>query len=212
MQRPSFIARQAGRPSGWFGRLLLRVMARETARFNREVLEVVAVVDGEHVLEIGFGHGTTLRDAATRAPGARLAGIDIAVDAQRVAARRCRALIDAGRVELRTGDAAALPWSDGTFDAVYTVHTIYFWPDPATQLAEVRRVLRPGGRLILGMRERTEAGVARFPASVYRFYSPGEVIDLLHSAGFRSLETRAAASGDELRIVSAVAAVASERG
>jgi ubiquinone/menaquinone biosynthesis C-methylase UbiE len=202
MQRPSFIARQAGRPSGWFGRLLLRVMARETSAFNREVLDTIALVDGEHGLEIGFGHGTTLRDAAMRAPGARLAGIDIATDAERIAAHRCRDLIDGGRVELRTGDAATLPWSDGTFDAVYSVHAIYFWPDPAVQLAEARRVLKRGGRFVLGMRERTDAVVARFPATVYRFYSADQLVELLRSAGFRAPEVRHATGGEELRIVS----------
>jgi ubiquinone/menaquinone biosynthesis C-methylase UbiE len=209
MPRPAFIARQAGRPSGWFGRLLLRVMARETSGFNREVLDVVAVADGEHALEIGFGHGATLRDAATRAPGARLSGFDVAVDAERVAARRCRALVDAGRVELRSGDAATLPWGEGTFDAVYSVHTIYFWADPAAQLAEVRRVLRRGGRFVLGMRERSDAVLSRFPASVYRFYSPDEVVEMLRSTGFHSPEVRTAASGGDLRILIALAGVGS---
>jgi len=205
MRRPTFIARQAGRPAGWFGRFLLRVMARETSSFNHEVLATLAMRDGERVLEIGFGHGQTLRDAATRAPAATLAGIDIAPDAKRVASRRCRALIESGRLELQTGDAAALPWSDGSFDAAYSVHTIYFWQHPEITLAEIRRVLSSSGRLVLGMRDRTDDAAAHFPASVYRFYSGDEIALLLRTAGFSTVDVRTAAADPNLRLVVAAA-------
>jgi ubiquinone/menaquinone biosynthesis C-methylase UbiE len=205
MRRPSFIARQASQPTGWIGRLLLRVMARETSRFNAEVLDAVAPRDGERILEIGFGHGRTLGLAGSRAPGASFAGIDIAPTATTVAARRCRALVAAGRLDLRSGDAAATPWSDASFDAVYTVHTIYFWPDPAAQLAEVRRLLRPGGRFVLGFREASEAAAAKFPPPTYRFYSNEQVVTLLGSAGFVDTSITTATSGPELRIASASA-------
>lgn len=201
MRRPTFIARQAGHPAGWFGRFLLRVMARETSAFNREVLDALAIVDGERVLEVGFGHGQTLRDAAALTPGARFAGIDIAPDAQKVASRRCRALIEAGRLELQTGDAAALPWSDSSFEAVYSVHTIYFWQHPENVLAEIRRVLSRPGRLVIGMRDRTDDAATHFPASVYRFHSGDEVALMLRAAGFSSVEVRTAAANANLRVV-----------
>jgi SAM-dependent methyltransferase len=204
MRRPGFIARQAGRPDGLLGRLLLGVMARETARVNAEVLDALAVAAGEHVLEIGFGHGRTLLAAAERAPDTRFAGIDVAPTAVRAATRRCRALVDAGRLDLRAGDASDLPWDAGTFDAAFSVHTLYFWPDPARPLAELHRVLCPGGRLVLGFRERTDAALSRFPASTYRFYATDEVAAMLAAAGFRSVEVRSASTGPDLRIAMAV--------
>ena len=203
MRRASFIARQAGRPAGWLGRLLLGVMARETSRFNAEVLDAVAPRDGEHILEIGFGHGRTLGSAAVRAPHATFAGIDVSPVATRVATRRCRELIAAGRLELKTGDAAAMPWDAGAFDAAFSVHTLYFWPEPATQLHEVRRILRPAGRVILGLRERSDAVVARFRAPTYHFYFVNEVSELLARAGFAQIEVHNALAGADLRIVTA---------
>lgn len=200
MRRPSFIARQAGHPAGLFGRLLLGVMARETARFNTEVLDVLGPRDGEHVLELGYGHGRTLAGAAARAPGARIFGIDVAPAAARVAARRCRALIAAGRVDLRTGEGATLPWSAGSFDAAFSVHTLYFWPEPAQQLGELRRVLRAGGRLVVGFRERSEDAVARFPAPTYRFYAAEEVAALLAATGFSNIDIRSSTAGPGLWI------------
>jgi ubiquinone/menaquinone biosynthesis C-methylase UbiE len=203
MRRPSLIARQAGRPSGFLGRLLLGVMARETSRFNAEVLDALEPNGGENILEIGFGHGRTLLEAARRSPRAAFAGIDVSATATRSAARRCHALISAGRIELRTGDAAATTWAAGTFDAVFSVHTIYFWPDPSMQLAEIRRILRSSGRIVLGLRERTDAALAAFPAPTYRFYSDPEVEALLTSAGFVETQIVAARSGPDLRIVRA---------
>jgi ubiquinone/menaquinone biosynthesis C-methylase UbiE len=205
MRRPSFIARQASRPTGWIGRLLLRVMGRETARFNAEVLDAVSPRDGEHVLEIGFGHGRTLAAAGARAPGATFAGIDVAPTAAAVATRRCRSLIAAGRLELMSGDAAVMPWGSGTFDAVFSVHTLYFWREPAAPLAEARRILRPGGRIVLGVRETSKAAISRFPPPTYRFYSNEDAAALLATAGFVDISVQPAVSGAELRIVVASA-------
>jgi SAM-dependent methyltransferase len=201
MRRPSFIARQSGHPVGLVGRLLLGVMARETARFNADVLDALAPGDGEHILELGYGHGRTLAGAAGRARGARFSGIDIAPAAAHAAARRCRALIAAGRVDLRTGEGASLPWDAATFDAAFSVHTLYFWPDPARQFDELGRVLCPGARLVLGFRERSDAAAAKFPAPMYRFYSNDDVATLLAAAGFGRVDVRSSSAGPDLRIV-----------
>jgi ubiquinone/menaquinone biosynthesis C-methylase UbiE len=179
-------------------------MARETARFNDEVLDALAPGAGERILEIGYGHGRTLLAAARRTADAHLAGIDVAPTAARAAARRCRALVEAGRLDLRTGDGAELPWDDATFDAAFSVHTLYFWSDPARPLAELHRVLRPGGRFVLGFRERSDDAVARFPPPTYRFYAPDEVTALLTRAGFAAATVRAASTAPELRIATAV--------
>jgi ubiquinone/menaquinone biosynthesis C-methylase UbiE len=200
MRRPSFIARQAGHPAGLIGRLLLGVMARETARFNGEILDALVPCSGEHVLELGYGHGRALVDAANRAPEAHFSGIDVAPVAERVATRRCRALISAGRVDLQTGDGATLPWEASTFDAAFSVHTLYFWPEPALLLRELRRVLRAGARLVLGFRERSDEAIAQFPPPTYRFYSTEEVTALIRGVDFSHIDIRASAVGPGLRI------------
>lgn len=200
MRRPAFIARQAGFPAGLLGRLLLGVMARETARFNAEILDVLTPGNGEHVLELGYGHGRTLSAAAARAPGARFSGIDVAPAAAKAATRRCHDLIAAGRLDLRTGDGASLPWEAGTFAAAFSVHTIYFWQELALQLRELRRVLRADARLVLGFRERSDEAMAQFPAPTYRFYSTDEVAVLLADADLSNIDIRTSTAGPGLRI------------
>jgi ubiquinone/menaquinone biosynthesis C-methylase UbiE len=200
MRRPEFIARQAARPAGLLGRLLVRVMAGETVGFNREVLAVVAPAPGERILEVGFGHGRTLAEAAGGAPSTTFAGIDVSADALRVAQGRCRKLIDVGRVELRVGEGASLPWSDAAFDKVYSVHTLYFWADPQQELRELARVLKPRGLLILGFRVPSDPARSSFPGSIYHFRSADEVEVLLQSAGYIGVDVRRPDESD-LRIM-----------
>ena len=196
MRRPGFIARQAGRPAGLLGRVLVSLMARETRDLNEEVLRELALTAGERVLEVGFGHGRTLLRAAELAPHAQLAGIDVSPEACRVAARAADALVAQGRLELRTGSSADLPWADASFDKAYSVHTIYFWDDPARHLRELRRVLGRHATLLLGFRERSERAIADFPSPTYRFYSSEEVAALLADAGFHAVGVAAATAGN----------------
>jgi ubiquinone/menaquinone biosynthesis C-methylase UbiE len=183
MHRPAFIARQAARPSGFVGRVLGAIMAKETRALNDEVLRHLAIAPGEHILEIGFGHGRTLERAIAANPETRFAGIDHAEDMVAGMAHRHADLVQAGRLDLKAGDSQALPWPDGAFHGAFAVHTLYFWRRPEQHLSEIRRVLRPGGRFIAGFRERTPEAEAAFPAEIYRFRSPDEVVTLLNSSG-----------------------------
>jgi arsenite methyltransferase len=100
-----------------------------------------------------------------------------------MAARRNRTAIAAGRVRLHQASVDALPLSDAECDKVFTVHTLYFWPDLAAALTEIRRVLKPRGRLVLGWRE--DPGAARsFPESVYRFPDKMAAVRALEEAGY----------------------------
>jgi ubiquinone/menaquinone biosynthesis C-methylase UbiE len=201
VRRPRFIARQAERPTGIFGRVLGAIMAVETRALNDEVLRHLAVAPGERILEIGFGHGRTLERAAKATPGARFAGIDHADDMVAALSRRAGRLVAEDRLEVRAGDSSALPWPDATFDAAFAVHTIYFWPDPARDLAEIRRVLRPAGRLVLAFRDRTPDVEASVPADIYHLRSRDEVLALLAAAGFET--TASPGSGKSMWIADA---------
>ena len=96
MAKPELIARQSRRPSGWLGEIVARVMALETRPANRIALEQLAVRPGETVLEVGCGHGRTLARLA-KTPRAWLAGIDPSEVMVRLARKRMRPWVDAGR-------------------------------------------------------------------------------------------------------------------
>ena len=162
------------------------VMARETAEANRIALELLDLEPTDHVLEIGFGHGATIARVAAAVSGGLVAGVDTSAEMLRMATKRNRWSIARGLAELRLADARKIPYPDGRFDKVLSVHTVYFWPDLSGPLAEASRVLKPLGRLILAYRSDPQA-VLSFPATVYRFHGEAEVLDALRVAGFSEL-------------------------
>jgi ubiquinone/menaquinone biosynthesis C-methylase UbiE len=183
MSKPLFIAKQSGNPQGWFGNIIAFVMARETAKANRIALDHLDVQDGDTVLEVGFGHGQTVREIALCMPTARIAGVDPSDVMVRTARRKCRAYAD--RLDLRGGQAESLPFDDDMFDRALSVHTTYFWPQLEPGLREIRRVLRDRGRLVLGFRPADdELAAASLPTSVYTLHSIDEMKTAILRAGF----------------------------
>lgn len=189
MRRPEFIARQSGRPTGWIGRGLARIMAVETAAANQAALELLHLGDADRVLDVGYGHGRTIARATELVPRGFVAGIDHSDAMLRSARRRCAALIASGRVQLHCGDSAHLPFGDAAFDKALAVHTLYFWRPPQPHLREIHRVLVPGGRLVLAYRPAGTRGVGDFPDDIYTFHSADDVHELLVAAGFGAVET-----------------------
>jgi ubiquinone/menaquinone biosynthesis C-methylase UbiE len=188
MRRPEFIARQSRCPSGLLGRFIGRVMAVETAEANTELLALLDLRPTDHVLEVGFGHGRTIERAAALVPQGFVAGVDLSNEMVRMATHRNRQLIRERRVDLQLGDSAHLPYQDCRFDKVCSAHTLYFWSDPQEHLREIHRVLKSGGRFILGFSPRDdEKATASFPAAVYRFYTGDEVRILLEQVGFQDI-------------------------
>ena len=119
----------------------------QTLFFNPVQRSLVAAVSGlasaRRVLDIGCGTGRLLDRLATTLPEAVLVGVDRSAG-MLGAARRTRP-----NLHLARGTAEALPYPDATFDLVTSTVSFHHWSDKATALAEVYRVLRPGGLLAL---------------------------------------------------------------
>ena len=104
---------------------------------------VCSLADGD-VLEIAVGTG---RNLPFYAENVRLTGVELSQEMLTVARRRATRL--GRRADLRQGDAQALPFPDGSFDTVVCTISLCSIPDDRKAVAEMKRVLRPGGRLLL---------------------------------------------------------------
>lgn len=187
---------QFGRPRGLLGRLAGQLMAITNRPLNRWAVEVLGVRSEDHILEIGFGPGHLIQLLAERAAEGFVAGVDLSEVMVEQAARRNRRAVQQGRVELRQGSVSSLPYEDGRFDKVVAVNTVQFWPDPESDLREVRRVLKPGGTLVLGLRLKNPA--RRFLGGLGHTEEEVAAIEaLLAGAGFAGISTRRYQQGQE---------------
>jgi len=170
-----------------------------TERLERAaVLDLAGPLAGRDVLDVGCGDGT-YAVAAARA-GARVTAVDRLAAA--VEAARRNAADAAVPLELRVADALALPFPGERFDVVLAVTVLCFVPEPRRAVAEMARVLRPGGVLVLGelgrwsmwaawRRLRAWAGSRTWQAA--RFWTTAELRELLHQAGLAPGRERGAA-------------------
>lgn len=187
-RRRSRFRRQFGQPSGLLGVLVGRLMARKNAAMNRVAVELLDVQSTDRVLEIGFGPGVAIQELSKCVTDGMVAGIDPSDVMVRQATRRNQQAIDAARVVLQQGTAAALPFDDATFDKVLAVNTFHHWGSAETGLLEVRRVIRPGGTLLLGLRMAL-AQPRRLSAPGLTNEQLGDVRAQLTGAGFHDLRT-----------------------
>jgi ubiquinone/menaquinone biosynthesis C-methylase UbiE len=115
--------------------------------YKARSLDLLTLADGDHVLDVGCGTGEDARTIAGRFPGVSVIGIDASEDKIREA--RARTLGLPRPVDFRASDTYALPFEDETFDACRADRVFHHLVDPQKALAEMARVTRPGGRVVV---------------------------------------------------------------
>jgi arsenite methyltransferase len=178
------LARQLARPSGLPGLFMARALDRVNERVNRLALGQLALASHERLLDVGFGGGGLIRQALAEVPDVRVTGIDISQPMVDRARRKFRHAIASGRVEITDADVSALPYGSGRFDKAAAINTLHFWPDPAAGLAEVCRVLKPGGVFVIAVRPKAFLDRVKFTALGFRAFEDAELERLLDAAGF----------------------------
>jgi len=118
--------------------------APDVVEQRRATRAILALQPGEHVLDIGSGPGFLAAEmAAEVGPEGRVVGLDPSESMLAMGARR------GAPVEYVEGDAIALPFADETFDAAIATQVYEYVADMPAALSEARRVLKPGGRLLI---------------------------------------------------------------
>jgi ubiquinone/menaquinone biosynthesis methyltransferase len=199
----------------------------ELARFDAAYLAIYPYllgyfpreqVAGRRVLDVGLGYGT-LAEALARM-GADYHGLDIATGPVEMARHRLAGVPGARPAQVQQGSVLELPFPDASFDLLASIGCLHHTGDLFGAIQEVRRVLRPGGRLAILEITRPRGVLAPFyrlwfdglvpllgrllpggsaytylPASVRRFPGPEELAALLRAAGFEDVRWRTFAGG-----------------
>lgn len=183
-----------GNPAENYERYFVAAIGAPVAR---DLIEVAGLAAGERVLDVACGTGVVTRLAAEQVgPDGTVAGLDLNPGMLAVA----RTATPAGMgVEWHEASAEDMPLPDGSFDVVLCQMGLQFVPDKDAALREMRRVLAPGGRLVLNapgptppplaafgdaLARHVNPEVARFVHAVFSLHDPDELRDLLDGAGF----------------------------
>jgi SAM-dependent methyltransferase len=182
--------RRARRPSGAEAREVYADPLFHRPNF-RAILAELALTADDRLLEVGCGGGAFLHDALES--GCTAAAIDHSPDMVALARAQNADAIAAGRLEVVEGDAAALPFAHGRFTAAVMTGVLGFLPDPVAAFAEIRRVLAPGGRMVVLGADPALKGTPAAPepmASRLRFYTDEEHVQLGRKAGLDDVEVK----------------------
>ena len=90
------------------------------------------------------------------------------------------------RVNLREGECLNLPFNNESFDKLCTVNTIYFLKEPNKYLLEMFRVIKSGGRIVIGFRDDKQLSNLNISKSIFSTYSKSEVVNMLSDDGFKN--------------------------
>jgi SAM-dependent methyltransferase len=180
----------------------------QLAPLGRRALAALAPRPGESVLDIGCGGGeTALELVRLVAPDGEVVGIDVSAA---VLAFARRAVEGCERVRFIQADAQVFPFEPATFDAAFSRFGVMFFADPVAALANIRRCLRPNGRLAFvcwrALEDNALDSVPLRAASLhlppqppfvpdapgpFAFADPGRLRAILEEAGFRDIEITA---------------------
>lgn len=185
---PAELARQLGNPQGEIGLAVIDRIYESNAKTSVPIVTAFGLNPNSHVLEIGFGNGRMVPEVIGQAENIRYAGLDISPTMVAEAERFNAALVADGRASFYLGSAADMPFADSNFDCVFSVGVAHFWFAPNLALSEIHRVLRPGGRSMMGCLNPLAA--PPFARSENGFYlRDAAEWDALHrAAGFRNVQ------------------------
>ncbi len=182
------LATQSRKPSGWLGKNILQPMfVKGNADLNQFILELMAVRANEQVLEVGFGPGELLFQLCQQSPSALFTGVDFSPLMLQQTSLHTQQFIKSGQLSLIEASSDNMPLDHSCFDQVACANTLYFWQPPELHFKEILRVLKPGGKFVMGFRTGEQIDGMNLHSSIFGRYTVEEVGSLLELAGFEHI-------------------------
>jgi ubiquinone/menaquinone biosynthesis C-methylase UbiE len=172
------------KPEGEIGKEVGRQMAKHNEEAVAFTIKCLEVQPADHILEIGFGPGEGIAQSVQLTPNGYVAGIDISDVMLEMAKERNHRAMMQEHVELTLGEARSMPYEDESFHKLFAVNVFHFWKDPAIELAECFRVLRPGGKVAFFMSYPSSWRPGIKESGLFIAREPAQVEAELTKAGF----------------------------
>lgn len=178
-------ARQLSNPRGLAGRAVGMLMTIANRAPTRLAINALAIRPGDDVLDMGCGAGQATALMLPLARPGRVDGIDQSAVMVSQARRANRNALRRGWSRFQQADFAKLPFPDASFDRVLASNVMYFWQRTDLILREIKRILRPGGRMSIYLTSAETMRHWKFAdAGTHRLFDVADVETALIEAGF----------------------------
>lgn len=182
------IAGQLRQPTGEYAIQVGEKMNEGNLHINLNTIEALNLTTGDNILEIGMGNGFFVKNILSTDNSIKYTGCDFSEIMVGEARKQNENFIANGQAEFHLTDANELPFEKETFDKVFTINTIYFWDNPQKVLAEIWRVLKPKGQVIISVRPKSI--MVHYPFVKYGFktFSNGDLSELISKNNFKVVD------------------------
>ena len=167
-------------------------MQKWFASGQAKTVDILSLREGDSLLDVGCGTGWAVTYAAGKLSKGKACGIDLSPG---MIAQARKTAAEFSNVEFHVADAEAIPYPDGTFDAIVCTHSFHHYSNPVEALREMKRVLVRDGKLLIQDSDRSACLWVRlwdlfnrtFEKGHIKYYTRREALDLLRKAGFENV-------------------------
>ena len=182
------VARQLRKPDGANGLEIAERLNTTNAEMISTTIQTAMVNDNNLVLELGPGNGQHVNEVLSQADGLGYVGLEISETMWAEAKARNSTPPPSTSVRFELYDGSVFPLGNDEFDRLFTVNTIYFWEDPAHTLAEIHRVLKPGGRAVVSFVDAPFLEDRPFAQYGFTSYDSASITALVAGSAFQTVE------------------------
>lgn len=179
------IANQLKKPQGDMAIQVGEKMNESNRLINLTTIEALDVKPADQILEIGMGNGYFVKDIFASDASVRYCGCDHSEIMVTEASKLNEQWIQAEKAEFHVAGADQLPFENEMFDKVFTVNTIYFWNEREKVLAEIRRILKPKGKLVISLRPKSSMEKYPFVHQGFDMFTKEDLANLLEENQFK---------------------------
>jgi ubiquinone/menaquinone biosynthesis C-methylase UbiE len=181
---PKEQAEQLRKPHGEGAESIAAYMKALNEALYAHVLKMLPLSPQTQMLEIGYGEGLMPEAIAAQNSGISYTGLDFSEEMLKMA--RAKNIPEA---TFLLGEAAQMPFQENQFDVCFAINVLYFWENPKREIAEIQRVLKPGGMLLFGYRPKSFMQAIPFTEFGFSLYETTEAEALLAECGFGNITT-----------------------
>lgn len=181
------IAAQLRKPHGSAAIEVAEFMNKGNVLLNRNTINEIEIKPNCHVLELGMGNGKFIPELFGKLPDMRYTGCDYSEEMVRAATEINQSYVTRKSASFICCDAENIPLEDDAVDVIFTVNTIYFWKDVDAVLTEFKRLLKPGGQLLIGLRPKQLMKNYAFVPYGFNLFSSEDVEGHLAGHNFKEI-------------------------